>query len=154
MANPKVVVDAFLPDLPAPIAGIQLRPVSIAAFLVLEKIGSPLAGGSAAPATPPDPLDAVRGIYVLSRTDAELEAIFRGFSRPEFDRAVWEFATRIPAAATGALVVGMLQLLGIATSTIISAGADEAEPTADDSKKKPLGTISGAKAKQTASAGS
>ena len=136
MSIPRVVTDAMLPDIHRLPGGLALRPLSIAHTLLLQKIDSPFIAveGDAAnpPAAQPNELDALAVVYLLTRTDPELDALFFGFDRPAFAAAVWRFAKEQPPALLIGLDAKLTAIFQHATSTLIGAGA---EPAAAAQKK-------------------
>ena len=131
MSTPRVVTDAMLPDLHRLPGGLALRPLSIAHTLLLQKIDSPfiaVEGESTDPATPqPNELDALAVVYLLTRTDPELDDLFFGFERPAFAAAVWRFAKEQPPALLIDLDAKLTAIFQHATSTLIGAGAGQAQ---------------------------
>jgi hypothetical protein len=131
MSSPRVVTDAMLPDVHRLPGGLALRPLSIAHTLLLQKIDSPFIAidgetGAPANAAPPNELDALAVVYLLTRTDAEIDALFHGFERPAFAAAVWRFAKEQPPALLIGLDAKLTAIFQHATSTLIGGGEDEA----------------------------
>ena len=145
MTAPRVVTDAMLPDIHRLPGGLSLRPLSIAHTLLLQKIESPFIAveGEAAGAVPPLPneLDALAVVYLLTRTDPEIDALFFSFDRPAFAAAVWRFAKEQPPALLAGLDAKLTAIFAHATSTLVGAGADEADPV---QKKNELSALVGA----------
>jgi hypothetical protein len=130
MSTPRVVTAAMLPDIHRLPGGLALRPLSIAHTLLLQKIDSPfiaVEGEATDPATSqPNELDALAVVYLLTRTDPELDALFFGFERPAFAAAVWRFAKEQPPALLIDLDAKLTAIFQHATSTLIGAGAEHA----------------------------
>jgi hypothetical protein len=137
MNTPPVVTAAMLPDIHRLPGGLALRPLSIAHTLVLQKIDSPFI---AVDSDGPNPstsslneLDALAVVYLLTRTEPELDALFFGFDRPAFAAAVWRFAKEQPPALLIGLDAKLTAIFQHATSTLIGA---DAEDPADAAQKK------------------
>jgi hypothetical protein len=132
MTAPRVVTAAMLPDVHRLPGGLALRPLSIAHTLLLQKIDSPFIavdGESADPTQPlPNELDALAVVYLLTRTDPEIDALFFGFDRPAFAAAVWRFAKEQPPALLVDLDAKLTAIFQHATSTLIGAAPADPEP--------------------------
>jgi hypothetical protein len=134
--NPKLVVEAFLPDLLA-IGEIKLRPITMGTTLVLEKIDCPLVDEENIAAakknkgkftTPLSNDDIARLVYVLTHP-AKSSRILLESGRQSFDAEVYDYVDRIPIA-------NMVKLGGLITehftrsfSTIIGGGAEAQKKT-------------------------
>ena len=155
MSTPRVVTDAFVPDANRLPGGLVLHPLSIAHTLLLQKIRSPFMAVDDEPAPPPSKraakgarkrreipaakpapseLDTLAVVYILTRTEDEIDALFYGFDRAAFDRDVWKFAkTQSPALLVG-LQDKLAAVFARATSTLIGGGNDDT-PAPGDQKK-------------------
>jgi hypothetical protein len=140
MSAPRVVIDALVPDVHRLPGGLALQPLSIAHTLLLQKIQSPfidIGGEAAAKASPaPGELDALAVVYLLTRGDAEIDALFYGFDKPAFDAAVWQFAKAQSPALLIDLDVKLKAIFAQATSTLIGGRTDDGDEAAADPKKK------------------
>jgi hypothetical protein len=144
MSIPRVVTDAMLPDVHRLPGGLALRPLSIAHTLLLQKIDSPFIAvdGESSVAgttttTPPNELDALAVVYLLTRTDPEIDALFYSFDRTAFAAAVWRFAKEQPPALLIDLDAKLTAIFQHATSTLIGGSAeDESAGAAPTAQKK------------------
>ena len=153
--NPKIVVDAFLPDLLA-IGETTLRPITMGTLLILEKIDSPLVNDAAIAAAKRNKGkftvklsndDVARVVFVLTHSGKESLVLLSG-GRQAFDSAVYEFLDRIPVSDMPKLGGLITEHFSRAFSTVIG-GAD------DGAEKKTASAIPGMNSsdKTTASAG-
>lgn len=120
--TPAVVLEAFIPD-PIQVGSIELRPFTLATFMFLEKIGSPLVKPTG---TDPDTADIAAAVYALTHGVGQCRAQLRQ-GRESFDEAVWVFAENIPASDLAALGAKIKQHLEAAFATVIG-NADNAPP--------------------------
>ena len=138
MNTPKPVVDAIFPDA-VTVGGYTLRPLSLSNMILLEKVDSPFVRSpeekAGSDARPPDALDVVRALYILTRTTDELQSLYEGFDRPKFEHAVWTFGDSLPAGLANSLMPKFIAIFNAATSTLIGGGAGE-DNGGDDGKKK------------------
>ena len=151
MSTPRVVIDALVPDVCRLPGGLLLRPLSIAHTVLLQKIDSPFlavdgdqppapakgsrkgreAAAKAAPSVSSE-LAALAVVYLLTRTEPELDQLYFGFDRQGFDAAVWQFAKDQPPALLVGLQEKLTTVFERATSTLIGGGVEE---TPADQKK-------------------
>ena len=136
MSTPRVVLNALVPDERKLPGGLILSPLSIAHVLLMEKIDSPFLKVGERPAKPSrnhraksamvpmSELDGLAVVFVLTRSETEIDQLFYGFDRASFDRSVWSFAkSQSPALLVG-LQPKLEALFAHATSTLIGGGAD------------------------------
>jgi hypothetical protein len=86
---PTPVLDAFFP-VPVTVADLTLQPLTLATYMLLEKINSPLISGTDIKVE-----DVLRGVLLLSLPlSAARKLVFDGAS---FDAAVWGLGEQVPA---------------------------------------------------------
>ena len=132
MGVPRVVTEALVSDAIRLPGGLVLHRLSIAHTLLLQKIESPFLGidgdapakrsRSARAASAGGELDMLAVVYLLTRTDSEIDQLFFGFDRPAFDRAVWCFAKEQSPAMLVGLEANLTAIFAHATSTLIGGG--------------------------------
>jgi hypothetical protein len=110
--NPAVVTDALLAT-PLRIGDIQLQPLTLGLYLLLEKMGSPIVRAGAQDVSP---LALFQAVYVLAHPLPEsLAAWAQG---PDlFDAAVLGFADRIPLSELDKLGDKIIQHVKAAFAT-------------------------------------
>jgi hypothetical protein len=108
--TPTTVQNALLPA-PLVLGGLTLQPVTLGAYLFLEKINSPLLASP-----PPEKLTAMelfRVVYVLTQPLPDCVATWVQGAEA-FDAAVIGFASQIPLTDLDALAGQLIQYLGAA----------------------------------------
>lgn len=120
--SPAAILNAFFPD-GKTMGEIEIRPVNLAKFMALEKIGSPFADFSDTRATSAE--DIARAVVILSlptETEQGLAELRRLASKPELlSDVAWALANRIP-------LPDLLQI-GKAISSRITEGFATVLPT-------------------------
>jgi hypothetical protein len=141
--NPRIVVDAFLPDTLA-VGDIILRPISAGTALILEKIKSPIVDDKVIAAARKNKgkfgaelsnEDVARIIFILTHPGKESLALWnRG---PDvFEEAVYDYLDRIPVADVPALGLMINKHFEQAFSTIIGPEVGQRPPDAPSDLKK------------------
>lgn len=92
--NPSEVVRAFAGDGGVDCCGLRLRPVTLATYMLFERLGNPLVDPEG---DDPDAYRIAEAVYVLSRPVADSRELLRGGERA-WEDAVWALAESIPAA--------------------------------------------------------
>ena len=139
--NPRVVIDAFVPDVLA-LKDIILRPISAGTLLILEKINSPLVDDKIISAARKNKGkfqvelsndDIVRIIFILTRRAKECKIILnRGIEA--FDNEVYDYLDRIPAADLPQLGALINRHFENAFSTIIGGSPEQSRTGGDDNR--------------------
>ena len=141
--NPKLVVDAFVPDA-LKIGNIVLRPITMGTILVLEKLDCPLTDDNAIAAAKKNKGkfaanlsndDVARLVFVLTHSAQDSLALLQ-VSRDVFDRAVYDYLDRIEVRdmpVLGGLITGHFQN---AFSTVIG-GADAVQKKTESATPGP-----------------
>jgi hypothetical protein len=93
--TPAIVRAAFFPA-KLTVGGKELRPCTLATYMLLEDLGNPLAEITASSAPELGTTDIAQALYILAHSVQECRALFNR-SRDEFDAAVYAFAETISA---------------------------------------------------------
>lgn len=114
--TPRKVLAAFYPK-PIEAAGIRLRPLSLASFMLLEAIESPLLEEGAEISI----RDLSAAVYVLAHDETATGALVAE-SRARFDAAVLAFAAGVPPQSLRELGAAVGQAVAAAMSTVLPTG--------------------------------
>lgn len=127
--TPQEVLDAFAP-LPIDFAGQRLRPLSLASFVVLERLDSPFADDQLSAGTLAEikAEDMALVAYVLTRDPVDvLDLIAQG--RHAVDRAVLTFVADIPAEQIRQLGEAIGRIIVRAFATVVGGGGAQKKTT-------------------------
>jgi hypothetical protein len=115
--NPAVVRQAFL-STPIKVGAIELRPLTLATYMLLEEIESPLIEEAGTGVEEFSIRDMAAAVYVLSQPeDAVMASIEKG--RPQFKGTVLKWAAKVPAPDLMALGQAVAQQLADAMATVL-----------------------------------
>ncbi|BET67209.1 hypothetical protein ASA1KI_21270 [Opitutales bacterium ASA1] len=131
--NPSIVREAFLgPLAPLRVGDLELHPLTLASFMLLEELGSPLVQQPTEGEPKPKVglFDLAVAAYILTRDVDASQAVLAGvLGREKFDRAVYQFAKQIPATDMIAVGAKIRTHLNAAFATVIGTQEKNAEAT-------------------------
>lgn len=115
--NPAVIRQAFLAN-PITVGSITLRPLTLATYMLLEEIESPLIEEAGTGVGEFSIRDMGAAVYVLSQPEETvMAAIEKG--RPHFNRVVLKWAAKVPAPDLMALGQAVARQLADAMATVL-----------------------------------
>lgn len=100
--TPQVLVDAFFPKA-IKVGDLKLRALSLAEFILLEKIESPLLEIDQVDESEVSLENFAAAVFILAMPFDVVEPLICEGGKAEFDRAVRQFATKVPGGETIAL---------------------------------------------------
>ncbi|MCC6356906.1 MAG: hypothetical protein IT577_23720 [Verrucomicrobiae bacterium] len=124
--NPAAAIAGLAPG-SREVAGIRLRPVTMAVHLLLEKAGNPLAVGGREPTT----LDVMTAAWAMSHPTTE---VLTALEDGHHDRKVILWAESLTPRAAQELALAIREMMREAFATALSVGDAEADPDAADPK--------------------
>lgn len=124
--TPKVVVDALFPT-PIMAGDLVLRPLSLAEFILLEKLDSPLLELESVDEEEITIEQFAVAVYLLTTPYDEVDALVCDRPRAEFDRAVRQFSRKLPPAE--------LITIGLKVRTAIAAAFATVQQVSGGEKK-------------------
>jgi hypothetical protein len=141
--NPARVVEAFTQGGPIPIAaGVEIRTVTMATYLLLEKIQSPLVSSQEADGVAL--IDIGRALVVLTKPVREVREIL---AKDRLDDAAFEIMDCIRPSELSRLGPAISAAISSAFQTVVGGGSDEEAGAAPGENTDPLaGCATGAPA--------
>jgi hypothetical protein len=134
------VLDAFA-GAPITCGDLVMAPLSLASFMLLERIESPLVEGNGSIEV--TAADTAAAIYVLTRPVDETLALL-GQGREAFDCAVYALAARLTATELPAIGLKLRAVIQAAFATVVGGDAKKAETeTAPSSPTKTTASAGG-----------
>lgn len=121
--NPQIAIDALLPA-NATIGGKPTLPLTLAHYVILEKINSPLVSGKSLDWKDVDNLDLMKMCYVVTHKASDCRDILAEGSEA-FESAVFEFCENIPLSQMYAVGQALGGLLAAATAPAVSAQGEK-----------------------------
>lgn len=125
-ATPVVAVEALFP---VPIDcgfGVEVHPLTLGHYALLEKIGSYLVLGGHRP----DPVEVVRTYYVCTRPAADTVALIGNGGLEALDQAAFSWAETLPPAANQAMADAILKQVGAMMKVAPVGGKKKVRATA------------------------
>lgn len=122
--NPKASIKALFPEPITCGMGVEVKPLTLAHYALLEKIGSYLVNGDHTP----DSMEVIRTYYICTHSSKDVLESFGNL-----DELAFQWAESLPPSMNGRIAEAILDQINAMSKVI---------PVVDDGKKKALETDS------------